>query len=462
MSRLWRSAFVGLTAILGLVYLLPVARGDYSFEQAQADAKLFEDAKLPHTDAGLVEFFRKRLVNPQRQEAIDDLIKKLSSKSFKEREQAAAELIKEGPSALPALRKAANGTVALEFKKRCDKCIKAIETASPNTLVLAAARLLRARQTPGACALLLEYVAIAPDDIVEEEVCTSIYHLALVGAKVEVFPPQVKAGQLDPLLVKTLTDQEPARRAIAALVVGQFGTEAQRQQVQKLLADTSPQVRFRAAQTLVTAGDKNAVAVLVELLRSGPMDLALNAEDILSIAAGDQAPDVPLTEKVEARKKCHAAWQEWWTKHQGQIDLAKVAFDAPFAGLARRAKMGATQFLQALIKADKALLTKTSDVPFSLGGFIQFNTREEFNAFFDMLLQARELKDVSFKVGKVVGATEYMKTIPEQERNFLEAARPAQIHIVYVEIRDRGNMENITMYMRISGGRAKCIGVGVR
>jgi hypothetical protein len=463
MCHLRLSLLCGLALVFGLALRPPSsARGDYLFEQAQADVKLFEDAKLGHKDADLLEFFRKRLVSPQDQKRIGELIAILSSESFKERKQAQSDLIKEGPPALPALRKVVKSNVELEIKSRCDRCIKDIETASPNTLVMAAARLLKARQTPGACAVLLEYVALAPDDIVEEEVFASIYCLALVGAKAEVFPPQVKAGHLEPLLVQALTDKEPARRAVAALAVGQFGTPAQRLQVKNLLADVHPHVRFRAAQVLAAAGDKSALPVLVELLGNGPIELALSAEDLLSIAAGDKSPNVPLTEKVDVRKKCHAAWQEWWDKNKDQLDLAKVSFDAPFAGLATRARAGAAQFLQALVKADKDLLTKSTDVPFALGGELHFKTREEFDAFFAMFLQARPLKDVTFKLTKVVSAAEYMKAAQEQERNFLEASRPAQIHIVFADIFAMGNTESIPLYIRISGGRARCIGAGGR
>ena len=71
-----------------------------------------------------------------------------------------------------------------------------------------------------------------------------------------MFPPQVKAGKLDGLLVKALADKEPVRRAIAALVVGQFGTDAERKEVQKLLTDANLHVRFRAAQGLLAAYDR--------------------------------------------------------------------------------------------------------------------------------------------------------------------------------------------------------------
>jgi hypothetical protein len=451
-----------LIALGMLALVVPAARADYSPEQLKADLQLFENAKLPHTDAALVDFFRKRMISSQDQARIEEIIKKLSSKVFKEREQATADLIKEGPAALPVLRKMINGTQELEIKKRCDRCVKEIEKKSPNTLVMAAARILKARQAPGACAVLLEYVAVAPDDVVEDEVFASIYYLALHGAKLEVFPPEVKAGKLDPVLIQALGDKESARRSIAALIVGQFGTDLLRKEVRKLLGDDDARVRVRAAHGLLVARDASGIPVLVETLRSGPIELALLAEDLLSLAAGDQAAAVPLTEKAEARVKCHAAWQAWWDKNKANFDTSKLQLDAPFGGLTARAGAGATAFIEALLKFDVALVTKYSDVPFSIGGVINFNTREELNAFVDMIKQGMKPENFTFKVKKVVSAADYMKTAPQPEASFLETSRPAQVHIVYVDAVEKGNTQSLPLFIRISGGRAKCIGAGIR
>jgi hypothetical protein len=158
MSHLLPIRITAFVAVVGLLALAAFsARADYSPDQHKADLKLFEDAKQPHTDAALLDFFRKRLVSAKDQARIEELIAKLMSKSFKERELAKADIVKVGPPALPVLKKAMSGTGELEFKKRCDLCIKEIEKESPNALVAAAARLLKARQTPGACAMLLEY-----------------------------------------------------------------------------------------------------------------------------------------------------------------------------------------------------------------------------------------------------------------------------------------------------------------
>jgi hypothetical protein len=464
MSQLLLVRLPSLLVVLGLLALAgPGGRADYSAEQFKADIKLFQDAKLPYADADLLDFFRKRLVNPQDQARIKEAINKLASKSFKEREQASSDLIKHGPPALPALRKAVKGAADLEIKKRCQRCIDSIEKQSPNALVMAAARLLNARQTPGACAALIDYVAFAPDSIVEEELFSSIYQLALGGAKLEVFPPLVKAGRLDPVLAQNLHDPEQARRAVAALVIGQFGTDAQRQQVKKLLADTDPHVRFRAAQGLLAAGDPSGVPVLVALLEKGPLHLALQAEDMLGLAAKDNGPATPLSEKTETRQKCHEAWREWWNKNQASIDVTTLDVGSPFGSLHTRAGNGAVQFLKAFLKVDVALLTKVTDVPFIFFDAFIFQTREEFDDFIKMNYRPNNMEEPKIKVGKIISAAEYLKGAAEQERAFLEAARPAQVHVVNVRLyNEGGGARALGLFIRISGGRAKCIGFASR
>jgi HEAT repeat protein len=464
MSSLVPIRLAGFLAVLGMAVLaVPSARADYSPDQLKADLKLLEDAKQPHSDADLLDFFRKRMVDSEAINRIEKLITKLSSMSLKDRDAAKAELIKVGPPALPLLRKVMNGTVDLEMRLRCDRCVKEIEKKSPNTIVTAAARLLKARQAPGACAVLLEYVAVAPDDIVQEEVYASIYHLALAGAKLEVFPPLVKAGKLDPVLVQALNDKEAVRRAIAALIVGQFGTDLQRKVVKGLLADNDAEVRFRAAQGLLAARDQSGMPVLVELLHKGPFNVALQAEDLLGLTAQEKGPVAPLADTAEARQKCHDAWQAWWEKNKGSLDLTKLELDSPFGGLSARAGATAVLFINAIIKFDAAQITKTTDVPFSLAGVITFNTREEFDKFIEMAKGGGGPENIKFKVGKVVSAAEYLKVTSEQERSFLEASRPAQVHIVYVDLLEGpggGRQEALTVFIRISGGRAKCIGIG--
>jgi hypothetical protein len=67
---------------------------------------------------------------------------------------------------------------------------------------------------------------------------------------------------------------------------------------------------------------------------------------------------------------------------------------------------------------------------------------------------------------KVVGGTDYVKSCPENERGFLEASRLAQIHVVFMSIEEprnqgQNNTVDIPLFIRLSGGRALCIGLGL-
>ena len=100
-----RFPFVRLAATLAVLAACAACgsavRADYSDELYKVDVKLLEDAKVPHGDADLMAFFQQRLLKEGDRTRIEAIVKKLSSKAFKEREQANADILKEGPSALP-------------------------------------------------------------------------------------------------------------------------------------------------------------------------------------------------------------------------------------------------------------------------------------------------------------------------------------------------------------------------
>jgi HEAT repeat protein len=470
MQRLPFIPLAAIAAVLALHSAPVAAQTDYSEVQLKADLKLFEGAKLPHDDQDLIKFFERRLLPDKDRERIAGLIERLSSKSFKEREQSRIDVIKEGPQALPLLREVMHNSVELEVKMRAENCLKAIEKESPSTLVLAAARILKQRRAEGAVPVLMEFVAIAPDENIEEELFASIYSLALVGAKLEVIPPAVKAGAMHPQMVVALADKDASRRAIAALVVARYGDLEQRKNVAKLLNDQVAAVRFRAAQGLILARDLSGVPVLLEMVDKAPMHLALQAEDLLSLIAQEKSPSEPLAETPELRQKCLVAWKEWWNKNKGGLDLSKIEVESPFGGVVARARNGAVQFVKAIEllqrKKDLSMLTNVTDVPFTFLGQITFKTRQEFDDFVKMALMNPQPKEEEFKakIIKVVPGGEYAKGAPEAERAFLEASRLAQVHVVYTTVQEGANQQEdatIPLFIRISGGRARCIGFGL-
>jgi hypothetical protein len=236
------------------------------------------------------------------------------------------------------------------------------------------------------------------------------------------------------------------------------------------LDDAVPAVRFRAAQGLILGGDANGLPVLIGLLVNGPLNDALQAEDLLSVLAQGKGPAEPLGDTNEQRQKCHDAWKDWLQKNKESLDLANVGVASPFGGLSERASQGAIAFvnnIEMIIrkKADIATLTKTTDVPFSFLGQFTLKTRKEFDDFLKMTIvndQAKEA-EIKFKVLRVVPGADYVKNCPENERGFLEASVLPRVHVVYMDINEGQNQNNTTqipLFIRLGGGRALCIGLG--
>ena len=107
-------------------------------------------------------------------------------------------------------------------------------------------------------------------------------------------------GKVDAFVVAALKDKQANRRAAAGVAVGRSGTPEQRAEVQALLADPDPRVRFRAAQGLLAGRDRAGIPALVALVKDGPTDLAFRSSELLSCAIGVRAPRVPFGEDPAA------------------------------------------------------------------------------------------------------------------------------------------------------------------
>jgi hypothetical protein len=89
-----------------------------------------------------------------------------------------------------------------------------------------------------------------------------------------------------------------------------------------LLQDPEIDVRFQVARELASAGDRQAVSVLIDLLAQLPFEQAEQAEELLYRLAGPLAPTVPLGLDASARRKCRDAWQGWWRARGEQVEMA--------------------------------------------------------------------------------------------------------------------------------------------
>jgi len=285
------------------------------------DETLLKDAGVPTDDAGLLDFFRKRTLSLAEQSHIAKTVQKLGDQSFAAREKACADLVGLGRMARPYLKPALQDRDP-EVVRRAERCLAQIESATASMVPLAAARLLAVRKPAGATKVILNFLPLADDDLLEAELLTALAAVGFAG------------GKADPALVAALNDSAPARRGAAALVLGQSGSAAERTAARKLLDDPQPRVRLQAAEGLVRGGDKAAIPVLIALLGEAPMPVAWPAEELLCRVAGETAPRAWLRGGSDAeRRTVQGAWTDWWRQQRDKIDLARLDIDSRLLGV---------------------------------------------------------------------------------------------------------------------------------
>jgi hypothetical protein len=291
-----------------ILAVLPL-RGD---DQAQVvDVETLQKAGLKSDGAALLAFFRQRTLSAEQVARLADAVRRLGDNAFTVRQQASADLVKAGSAAVPFLRKALDDP-DLEVARRAERCLQDIRHRSETNQILAAARMLVVRLPDRAPEVLLKYLPFAEDPVVEEEI------LAALAATL------VQRGQVATALLAALKDDMPGRRAAAGYLVGRSPDAAQRVKARPLLGDTDARVRFQAARGLLAAGDKEAVPAFLALLTDGPVDLAWQAEDQLGQLAGDQTPSASVGAGSDVeRRRCRAAWSDWWREHGALLNLEK-------------------------------------------------------------------------------------------------------------------------------------------
>ncbi len=261
--------------------------------------------------ASLLAAVRKRTLTVEDREKIRVLLGKLGAEDFATREGAAKELFALGRRSLPQLREATKDRDA-EVSRQAKQLIERIELEPSHHLPTAAIRLLAVRKPSGSVESLLAYLPYAEDENLSAEARKSLTALAL------------REGQLDPALVRALSDAQPLLRSTAAEALAKGGGEAGRAAVRKLLKDAVPDVRMRVALALALVREREGVPVLIDLLTVLSAENVSQVEDALYQLAGDSAPDVSLGEKPDEKKKCRDAWAAWWKINADRVDLARL------------------------------------------------------------------------------------------------------------------------------------------
>jgi hypothetical protein len=168
---------------------------------------------------------------------------------------------------------------------------------------------------------LLAFLPFAETDTLAEEIHSALASLA------------VQAGKPDTALVAALKDKEPLRRAAAGDALTRAGVVQTREDVDLLLKDPNPMVRWRVASALVLAKEREAVPVLIDSIVDVGQGPAWQVQDMLCrLAEGNNPPAVSLGGDETGRKKCRDIWTNWWNKHGKKVDLAVLSQTPPLLG----------------------------------------------------------------------------------------------------------------------------------
>ena len=300
------------SALLFWVSLCQAASLHEATENLAQDVKLLQDAGVVSDGPGLLQFFRKKTLSEEQRRQIEELVQQLGSKNFAVRDKATKQLIALGHAAAPALEQALQEG-DLEMVSRVKLCLEARKGQAPGELYAAAVRILVARKQPQSVEVLLAFLPDAGDVDVEDEIVRA---LAVVG---------VRDGKADRALVKALTDKLPLRRAVTCGALGLSGLPDHKDAIRKFLRDPERVVRLHVALVLVFAKEKEAVAVLIDLLPQLSQRRALQVEDILcQLAEGHVRPAATLGDGEADRNKCRDAWAAWWKDHAAKVDLANL------------------------------------------------------------------------------------------------------------------------------------------
>ncbi len=312
--------------LLGSVLLVVYSPATFSQDKEKKDPPAVKEEKEPDTTAedlqtlktvglaaegpALLEYLRKRTFKEADPKKLDILIRALGEEYFPAREKAYQELLQLGPTALVALKAAAEKNADTEARRRAHDLQARIEAKQEPAIQKATARMLARLKPAGAADVLLAYLPFAEPSVIDE-LAKALAAVTVVGGKVE---PAVPAALGDKLALK---------RGVAAEALIRAKVAEHKDAARKLLKDAEPAVRLRTALALVPQRDAELVPVLVELLKHLPPEQMWPAEEILVNLAGDQAPAVSLGGNEAARKTCHDAWDAW-LKKAGKLDMAKL------------------------------------------------------------------------------------------------------------------------------------------
>jgi hypothetical protein len=234
--------------------------------QAEADAQTLKAAGIQLSDDGILAYLRSLRPLPQATVQVKDLIARLGSDRYVEREKATQRLAALAAFARPDLEQASRSTDR-EVARRAKAILDDYEAEGTlrETAVLAALREIARRKSPGAVSVLLE-------------------------------TPQIW--------------QRHDFRQAADKALGAVARLADEETLWQTLLDHNDRLRLAAAVALLNRGDRRSLLTLVRLLESADLMVRNRASRVLRAVSGQDigfgAYDAP-----EVRAKAAAAWRRW-------------------------------------------------------------------------------------------------------------------------------------------------------
>lgn len=303
-----------ISLLVALALLLEAfAQSAHGIQPGHAvEERILAEAGLATDGPALLEFLRRRTLGEESLAHIKELVARLGDPSFKAREAASAELIVIGKPAVRFLRQATKSNDP-EVARRAEDCLHRVEQSDKRPgLAGVVARLLAIRHPPDASKVLLDYLPLAENEHVADEVRSALTVLA------------ARPGSPDPVLRAALVDALPVKRAAAGVALARTKDDSIKKQVEALLEDRDLAVRVQVALALAASHERAAIPVLIDLLKTANVSQASLVEDFLWQIAGDHGPTVALTRDETGRKRCHEAWLAWWQKEGRSLDLKKL------------------------------------------------------------------------------------------------------------------------------------------
>jgi hypothetical protein len=288
---------------------------DEPFDQKKVDLETIKSAGYSEDTKSLVDFFKNHTVTEADKAKINTLIKKLGDETFEEREAASEQVSKSGVPAIALLKAAMNAKDAdPEIVRRCELALHIIEKVPTRSLAVAAARLLATRKEDGITEALINYLPLAEDESVGDELRNTFAALA------------VRDGKLDKTLETALESKDALKRGAAAEAFARANDKASRAKMKELLKkESDSEIKLLIALALVNDGrDKEVVPEVIRLMADVPSERGWRAEELMWRIAGEDGPAVSLGSDKASQEKARDEWKKWWETNEKKVDLAKL------------------------------------------------------------------------------------------------------------------------------------------